>query len=820
MRPEIGTRAEEIFHRVVGAPAAEAASILEEECRGEECLKALVVELLAADREASVVFRGIEAGVAAEPPSEASSGGATGPVSPGQVLGDFELLREIGRGGMGVVWEARQLSLGRRVALKLLPPERLWTRNSVERFRREAEAGGRIDHPGIATVYQIGCAGDLHFIAQEYVEGARTLADRLEEVRRLPELPRDYDRETAQVFLELAEALEAAHGKGVVHRDVKPTNVLLTALGRPKLVDFGLARLEGAPGLSLTGERAGTPFYMSPEQARSSRDVDPRSDVFALGVTLYESLTLRRPFEGDSREEVLGRIERDEPIHPRKLRPRIPVDLALICLAALEKRPADRYPHMRVLAADLRCFLAHEPIHARAPDPLQRLRKWTLRHPTKATALGFGLVALPALAWIAVLALSNARVAQARAKDVERLSAIHTIRRLSDEADRLWPVDPELVPEYLRWLAAAEELGESLVSHKTELEALRAGVAVPAAASTSEQDRRGEAQLVAAEVEELVRSLEAFLDPKAGLVAGTSPEHGWGVAKRLELAGTLAERTVSGPQARAAWEAASASIADPRECPAYGGLVIRPQLGLVPVGRDPTSGLWEFAHVLSGSAPARDPTTNDLVLREERDPRPPARRDLLDGRAEGGSRRPQLRSPGLLQREPGAPGVPATVPDLEVRDDAGPMAALRGKEPQRLHGPERSDLRDVAARSGRARRLGRMRPDDVAAPPGAPDGGAMGVRRTRGNDDALVDGERSGLPARSGEPGGPVRGATGLRLALDPGLARAGRRLPSPRPRGLALRKPLRPPSRSWQRPRVVRRSLERGLCPAGGRSG
>jgi formylglycine-generating enzyme required for sulfatase activity len=600
-------RAEAVFHRVLAAPAQERARVLADACGGDSELRALVESLLAADGEASAFFARVEDEVNAR--LDEASLAATSVWTPGRRLGEFELVRELGRGGMGVVWEARQPSVGRRVALKVLPPGGAWTRASLERFRREAEAAARVAHPGIVTVHAVGEDRGVHYIVQELVEGARTLADLVEETRRAPELGRDHDRSTARLFLALAEALAAAHASGVVHRDVKPTNVLLTRDGRPKLADFGLARLEGEPGLSLTGEVIGTPSYMSPEHARGGGEVDERSDVFSLGATLYEVLTLRRAFEGDTRREVLDRIERVDPPDPRRLRPRLAPELALVCLKALEKRPEDRYASMAELADDLRRFLAHEPIRARPPTLARRAQKWCLRHPARATAFVLGAPAVLALAWLGVLFVSSRRVAEARSADVLRLSTLHAVKRLSDEAAALWPVDPALVPALERWLGEARALTARLEGHRAELARMRSRLA---AGASSDGERDLELELA-----DLVRSLETFADPARGLVDGTSPEHGWGVARRLAEAGTLEPRTVSADPARAAWAEACGAIADPERSPAYQGLCIAPQLGLYPLGPDPASGLWEFAHVLTGRVPARDPATGALVLDEE-----------------------------------------------------------------------------------------------------------------------------------------------------------------------------------------------------------
>ncbi|MBL8804998.1 MAG: serine/threonine protein kinase, partial [Planctomycetes bacterium] len=242
-------------------------------------------------------------------------------VRPGALVGDFELVERIGAGGMGEVWKARQRSLQRDVALKLLIGQRFASAQALERFRREALAGARLRHQAIVGVHAVGEAQGVHFIAQELVEGGRTLAHELRELRELPHPPAEHWRRTAERFALLADALEAAHKAGILHRDIKPSNILLERSGAPKLADFGLARVEGELELSRTGDMWGSPFYMSPEQAAAQRvELDGRSDVFSLGATLYETLALVKPFDGDTVTQVLTKILADDPVDPRQHR--------------------------------------------------------------------------------------------------------------------------------------------------------------------------------------------------------------------------------------------------------------------------------------------------------------------------------------------------------------------------------------------------------------------------------------------------------------------------------------------------------------------
>jgi serine/threonine protein kinase/WD40 repeat protein/tetratricopeptide (TPR) repeat protein len=361
-----------------------------------------------------------------------SAGAGVAPLSaevellPG-VLGDFQIRREVGRGGMGVVYEADQVSLQRRVALKVLPLAATLDPRQLERFRHEARAAALLHHPHIVPVYGVGCARGVHYYAMQLIAGC-SLEDVLRDWRgpgaakepggqttgpetvgpaeaatrpvaarsTLPFLqaPERF-RRIVEVIAQAADALEYAHTMGVVHRDIKPANLLLDAGGNVWVTDFGLARLGAGPGVTVSGDLLGTLRYMSPEQALARHGlVDHRTDVYSLGATLYELLTLRPAVDGATRQEVLHRLASAEPVPPRKLDRSIPVELETVALKALAKDPAGRYASAGELADDLRRWQADRPIRARPPGPVLRVRKWSARHRPLVVALGVFLVLL------------------------------------------------------------------------------------------------------------------------------------------------------------------------------------------------------------------------------------------------------------------------------------------------------------------------------------------------------------------------------------------------------------------------------------------
>lgn len=377
-------------------------------------------------------------------------------------LGDFEIVREIGRGGMGVVYEARQISLGRSVALKTLPFASALVSSKLNRFRNEAQAAAQLHHSNIVPVFAVGTERGVWYYAMQLIQG-RTLAEAISDLRSRLGLdengtvpvsgplsltrsaPRSgikttqanggecdtapahaadshrganrladeaWHRSVVCVCIDAARALHHAHSMDIIHRDIKPGNLMVDDQGHLWVTDFGLARMRDSVGLTATGDIIGTLAYMSPEQAcGDNRLTDHRVDVYSLGATLYELLTLNPPFEADNRAALLQRITNGELVPPRRLNPGIPVDLETIILKCLAHDPLSRYATAEELAEDLTHFLHNRPIQARRPTASQRLTKWAQRHrPLVAvTVAALGLLLVGLAVSTAVIATEKSR---------------------------------------------------------------------------------------------------------------------------------------------------------------------------------------------------------------------------------------------------------------------------------------------------------------------------------------------------------------------------------------------------------------------------
>jgi serine/threonine protein kinase len=288
--------------------------------------------------------------------------------APPERFGDYELIAEVARGGMGVVYRARQVNLGRIVALKMILAGRLADDEDVQRFRSEAEAAARLQHPNIVAIFEIGEISGQHFFSMEFIEGI-SLA------RKLASGPID-GRAAANYVRRIARAIHHAHRHGIIHRDLKPSNILLDGEDEPHITDFGLAkRLDGAGDRTRTGAVLGTPSYMSPEQAQGRRDLGPASDIYGLGAILYELLTGRPPFSADTPLDTVWQVIQNDPAPPRLLNTRIDHDLETICLKCLQKEPKLRYESAEALADDLQRYLDGESISARSVNVLDRLAR-------------------------------------------------------------------------------------------------------------------------------------------------------------------------------------------------------------------------------------------------------------------------------------------------------------------------------------------------------------------------------------------------------------------------------------------------------------
>jgi formylglycine-generating enzyme required for sulfatase activity/tRNA A-37 threonylcarbamoyl transferase component Bud32 len=351
----------------------------------------------------------------------------SGPVAGDKLrhFGDYELLEEIARGGMGVVYKARQLSLNRVVALKMILSGHLASEREVQRFYTEAQAAANLQHPNIVAIHEVGQHAGQHYFSMDYVEG-KSLAQL---VREKPFAA----AQAARYVKTIAEAIEYAHQHGTLHRDLKPANVLIDALNQPRVTDFGLAkRIEGTSELTSTGSLMGTPSYMPPEQAGDNDGkVGPPSDVYSLGAVLYELVTGRPPFLGESLVVTLNQVLNTEPVAPRLLNPETPRDLETICLKCLEKQPSRRYQTAADLSADLGRFLKHEPILARPVGAIERTGRWCRRNPALA-----GFVALLAIAAVG-FAVATASILQAQRQ------------RTLAQVDVLLNSDPTAVPTIL-----------------------------------------------------------------------------------------------------------------------------------------------------------------------------------------------------------------------------------------------------------------------------------------------------------------------------------------------------------------------------------
>lgn len=595
---------------------------------------------------------------------------------PGANIAGYVIERRIGQGGMGTVFLATQSSLGRRVALKVLSaPLALLGERSRWRFQRESRLLAELDHPGIVRVLEAGTVGDLPFYAMEFVDGA-PLSTVLEAIRRagvrgatattvraallgsiggdeagtaVARDERPFVTAMVEIAAQVAEALAHAHAAGVVHRDVKPSNVLLRRDGRALLADFGIARRDGGARMTATGDLAGTPTYMSPEQARGET-IDHRADVFSLGVMLYECLTLRVPFAGDNHGAVLSALQDTDPDDPREHNPHVSVDLAAVVGKAMQKDRGQRHQTANDFAADLRAVLQGDPVSARRPSAWQRLRRWARREPWRALAIV--ATALVLVAGIAIAAaftravVGESQRSAAALAELQRLAIGVRLDRAEAVARDFGIARIELATRMKDWL---RDQGEPLAAELPRLLAMRDDLAKQAlpydeATAAADRERHPEAALLRRIDDELAhlaivpvgidsaapdakrrQHLQATADPIRARIA---ERRTWTFAdeqtqflhdqvaqlvRRLEQFANAQNGTLQRVQRQvawaeeshrrcqvegmSAWQTAAASISASKP---YLGLVLKPQLDLLPLGPDPKSGLWEFVHLRSG----------------------------------------------------------------------------------------------------------------------------------------------------------------------------------------------------------------------------
>lgn len=597
-------------------------------------------------------------------------------IKEGSVIDDFLLEKEISHGGQGVVFRALQRGFNRKVALKLLLSHRRASETSRRRFYREIETLGRLQHNNIIKVHTIGETDSIPYFAMEFVEGqdlksilnARACSGSNKKLDcGLGVLPtKNHAEEVATLVSQLASALHLAHTVQILHRDIKPANILVRDSGIPVLIDFGLAKLLDKEDITCSDSALGTPAYISPEQIQNNSDsIDCRADIYSLGVLLYELLTLEKPFQGNE-QALRHAIVHDDPAPIRKLNPRVPKDLQTICDKAMEKCPDDRYKSAAELEKDLNRFLVHKPIRATRPSAGKRIIKFIRREPAKA------LSAFLTMSLLVVVPLFLLIAQEVRSDAYRRGSHLGQLRQLIVVAEKdLLIAHPSKVDDLRNWLEKATALMDSLKIHKANLAELREiGVASEglsnylqhkhantiqkiednkkalrrACQQESASQRDIDTRTVSNE-EEVGRSIDSINRSIASLEKSLPPkeeqfiysfadeanqeshrileelvhelEH-WAsldsqkslyARVRQVLANSLSMQEEMGHY-DPVWKATIASI---RNHPAYGGMIMEKQSDLVPIGQDPKSKLWEFAHVPSGEIPKRN-STGELIL--------------------------------------------------------------------------------------------------------------------------------------------------------------------------------------------------------------
>lgn len=515
------------------------------------------------------------------------------------IAGRYRALSEIARGGMGRVLLAQDERLGREVAIKLTTSG---GEESSARLEREARLLSRMEHPNIVAVYDGGSTFDGSTFCAMRVVGGRTLYQVIASAQHEPEVVQEFGlARKVQIAISICEAMSFAHSRRVVHRDLKPANVMIGEHGEVQIVDWGLAKRIADPdpevpsdprsfasfaaGVyeTVDGYAFGTPSYCSPEQALGEvAAIDDRSDVFGIGAILHHLLAGRPPYYGRDRAEVLERARLGRVNDPELVRGpwRVPPELVAICRKACAAAKGERYASVRELAADLRAFLETRTVKAYRSGAWAEVSNW-LRRRRLAVGLIGALVA-------AALAARVAWIESHTRRELQLTTDALTAPYLLEVGDGIGPWYPRAIPELETWIEDSQAI-------MGRMEELRRGIAEAAERGETAKGPDGARARV---FEKAAASLTELLDPESGLIVAMN--------ERLDAARTVEERSVSGADARQRWDEARYSIADVGTCPEYGGLEIDPQLGLLPIGPDPVSGLWEFAALLTGEAPSRD----------------------------------------------------------------------------------------------------------------------------------------------------------------------------------------------------------------------
>ena len=456
---------------------------------------------------------------------------------PPKSLGDYEIVREVGRGGMGVVYEARQQSLSRRVALKVLPFHAVENAELRWRFQREARAAARLDHPHIVPVYEVGEHDGCPYFSMRFVDGT-TLLD------RLADGPIE-EQQAVAWLLPITQAIALAHREGVLHRDLKPSNILLNTEEQPLIADFGLAKtFQPGAAASYTQAMIGTPSYMAPEQASDSGgQVAATTDVYGLGAVLYHMLTGRPPFQAATAVDTLRQVTQQEPVGPRQLNAAISRDLETICLKCLAKEPSRRYATAMALAEDLQRYQEGKPILARRLSGVARGLRWCRRHPMRAAALGMLLVTCAVIAGAYVMtagALQESEQSHQQTREV----VDYYLRRVSEDPrfdqHGLQPLRQDL-------LQAALEHYERFVQQRGDDPALSAEIA----------DAHFHLGLIKEHIDTLPAALESFGQAERRqrvLADGEAPEHMASLSKTLAAMGRIRFRQGKWPDAHTHYE--------------------------------------------------------------------------------------------------------------------------------------------------------------------------------------------------------------------------------------------------------------------------